>query len=140
MSVKVFDEKENWGGSETPLIHCVSMSVTPGFDGDEEVPPPKFQFLHQHTVPQLKEPKSSDSIEELKSHLGKSARVKMEDGRVVIGTFAGVDDGANTLLRYATEYREVRTPAGKVRWDGRGVGTVNIPGSVVLSMEVAASK
>ncbi|XP_055617950.1 N-alpha-acetyltransferase 38, NatC auxiliary subunit-like [Toxorhynchites rutilus septentrionalis] len=73
------------------------------------------------------------SRRKLKSWLNKSFRIKITDGRILIGKFVCTDADANVILDMTSEF----TPNGG---DERGLGPVLIPGRYIVSIEIDVAK
>ena len=59
----------------------------------------KKRFYHQSEMTDSREP-----LAELKLRLGKTLRIKMDDGRVIEGEFQCMDKDLNFIIGGATEY------------------------------------
>ncbi|XP_050100728.1 N-alpha-acetyltransferase 38, NatC auxiliary subunit isoform X2 [Anopheles aquasalis] len=64
----------------------------------------------------------------LKTLLNRMFRIKMTDGRILIGFFVCTDADANVVLQLASEYTEI---GGEERY----LGLVMIPGRYIVSIE-----
>ncbi|XP_049532405.1 N-alpha-acetyltransferase 38, NatC auxiliary subunit isoform X2 [Anopheles darlingi] len=64
----------------------------------------------------------------LKSWLNRMFRIKMTDGRILMGFFVCTDADANVVLQLASEYTEI---GGEERY----LGLVMIPGRYIVSIE-----
>uniref|UniRef100_A0A2M4C3R0 Putative lsm domain protein n=1 Tax=Anopheles marajoara TaxID=58244 RepID=A0A2M4C3R0_9DIPT len=64
----------------------------------------------------------------LKTWLNRMFRIKMTDGRILIGFFVCTDADANVVLQMASEYTEI---GGEERY----LGLVMIPGRYIVSIE-----
>lgn len=81
--------------------------------------------IHKAAVEQETNP----SRKRLKSWLNKTFRVKMTDGRILIGMFVCTDSDANVILGLTSEFTE----AGG---EERVLGLVMIPGRYIVSIEI----
>lgn len=73
----------------------------------------------------------------LRSWLNKSLRIKMSDGRVLIGVFLCTDRDANVILGSCSEYLpESEEGALKANEEPRMLGLVMVPGKHIVSVAV----
>lgn len=79
---------------------------------------------------------STQSLDIIKSFLRRSLRIKIKDGRIFIGTFAGTDQLLNVILINTEEYRVLDTDTPQ----GRYVGQVMIPWPWVVKAEVQGDR
>ncbi|KAK6964865.1 N-alpha-acetyltransferase 38 NatC auxiliary subunit [Biomphalaria glabrata] len=70
----------------------------------------------------------------LEQWLNKSMRIKMTDGRTLIGTFLCTDCDCNIIMGSCEEY--LKTPDAEPREDPRILGLAMIPGKHVVSIEI----
>lgn len=75
------------------------------------------------------EQETNPSRKKLRSWLNNTFRVKMSDGRILIGMFVCTDADANVILGLTSEYTE---QGGEERI----LGLVMIPGRYIVSIEV----
>jgi N-alpha-acetyltransferase 38, NatC auxiliary subunit len=78
----------------------------------------------------MAEPTPEEALEFLRTTLGLTYRVSIQDGRVFIGNFACIDREKNIVLSNTEEYRIDEGPRG------RFVGLVMIPWRWVTKAEV----
>ncbi|XP_059143325.1 N-alpha-acetyltransferase 38, NatC auxiliary subunit-like [Physella acuta] len=69
--------------------------------------------------------------------LNKSMRIKMTDGRTLIGTFLCTDCDCNIIMGSCEEY--LKSPDSEPREDPRILGLAMIPGKHVVSIEIDES-
>lgn len=73
----------------------------------------------------------------LRSWLNKPLRIKMSDGRVLIGIFLCTDRDANVILGSCSEYLpENEERIGKANEEPRMLGLVMVPGKHIVSVAV----
>jgi small nuclear ribonucleoprotein (snRNP)-like protein len=84
------------------------------------------------SLPTDSDPELTPALLRLQALLQKIVRVKISDGRIFIGSFAGTDQPLNILVTNAEEYR----PGLEEGADGRYVGQVVIPWKLVKKVEV----
>ncbi|XP_058818780.1 N-alpha-acetyltransferase 38, NatC auxiliary subunit [Topomyia yanbarensis] len=75
------------------------------------------------------EQETNPSRKQLKSWLNKTFRVKMTDGRILIGMFVCTDADANVILGLTSEFTENEG-------EERVLGLVMIPGRYIVSIEI----
>lgn len=73
----------------------------------------------------------------LRTWLNKPLRIKMSDGRVLIGIFLCTDRDANVILGSCSEYLpENDVTPGKTHEEPRMLGLVMVPGKHIVSVAV----
>lgn len=73
----------------------------------------------------------------LRSWLNKSLRIKMSDGRILIGVFLCTDRDANVIMGSCSEYLpEGEEGAEKANEEPRMLGLVMVPGKHIVSVAV----
>ncbi|XP_055544864.1 N-alpha-acetyltransferase 38, NatC auxiliary subunit isoform X1 [Wyeomyia smithii] len=85
----------------------------------------KVRNIHKAEVEQETNP----SRKKLKSWLNNTFRIKMTDGRILIGMFVCTDADANVILGLTSEFTE---NGG----EERVLGLVMIPGRYIVSIEI----
>lgn len=83
------------------------------------------KFMHKEEVAQETNP----SRKKLKSWLNNTIRIKMSDGRILIGMFVCTDADANVILGLTSEFTE---NGG----EERVLGLVMVPGRYIVSIEI----
>ena len=73
-----------------------------------------------------------EAKEKFKSWLGQIMRVKLSDGRNVMGQFMCTDSECNIILGMASEYIE----EGEVDRKPRNIGLVMVPGNHIVTIHV----
>uniref|UniRef100_A0A0B6ZEJ4 Sm domain-containing protein n=1 Tax=Arion vulgaris TaxID=1028688 RepID=A0A0B6ZEJ4_9EUPU len=74
------------------------------------------------------------SRQKLERWLNKSMRIKMTDGRTLIGTFVCTDCDCNIIMGSCEEYLKV--PDSDTKEDPRVLGLAMVPGKHVVSIEI----
>lgn len=72
---------------------------------------------------------------QLRAWLNKSLRIKMSDGRVLIGTFLCTDREANVILGSCSEYLPEEEETGS-KEEPRMLGLVMVPGKHIVTVAV----
>ncbi|CAG5117699.1 unnamed protein product [Candidula unifasciata] len=74
------------------------------------------------------------SREKLERWLNKSMRIKMTDGRTLVGTFVCTDCDCNIIMGSCEEY--LKPPDSEPREDPRILGLAMVPGKHIVSIEI----
>ncbi|BFZ23310.1 hypothetical protein BsWGS_26350 [Bradybaena similaris] len=74
------------------------------------------------------------SRQKLERWLNKSMRIKMTDGRTLIGTFVCTDCDCNIIMGSCEEY--LKPPDSEPREDPRILGLAMVPGKHIVSIEI----
>ncbi|XP_078463840.1 N-alpha-acetyltransferase 38, NatC auxiliary subunit [Lampetra fluviatilis] len=72
--------------------------------------------------------------EKLESWLNRSMKIRMSDGRTLVGSFLCTDRDCNVILGSAQEYLKGTEPSSQ--GEARVLGLAMVPGHHILSIEV----
>lgn len=108
--------------SEAELLENIIVSMCP----------PSAFILTCYSIcfqPKDEESKLTAGRQKLYSWLNNNFRIKMTDGRILIGVFLCTDANANVILGMCSEFTEIGG-------EERVLGLVMVPGKHIVSMEV----
>jgi len=80
----------------------------------------------------------SDGRKKLESWLNKSMKIKMTDGRILIGVFVCTDKDRNVILGSCQEY--LHQPGSGQKEEPRVLGLAMVPGHHILTIEIDEDK
>ncbi|XP_048883212.1 N-alpha-acetyltransferase 38, NatC auxiliary subunit isoform X1 [Brienomyrus brachyistius] len=89
-----------------------------------------------HTAMEMSSPLSSPARQKLENLLNKSMRIRMTDGRTLVGLFLCTDRDCNVILGSAQEF--LKSTDSFSQGEPRVLGLAMIPGHHVVSIEVEA--
>ncbi|KAL1509343.1 hypothetical protein ABEB36_004098 [Hypothenemus hampei] len=94
-----------------------------------------FEHEAHYSVPPVPKPiNTSPGAQKLRSWLNKSFKIKMTDGRVLIGVFLCTDRDANIILGSCSEYLPADSTVSNE--EPRMLGLVMIPGKHIVSISI----